>query len=144
MTATEAITKLREVVRRQHKALATEASYVHWLRRYMAALADMPPTLSREQKLEHFLTVHDAAWAVLLERGFLRMVASHHVITWIRHDIRINYHDVMLPEFWLHAVADDPHREGMRAVAIVREDVIIRTATREAVHDLAPGSGLHP
>ena len=29
MTATEAIGKLREVIRRQHKAIATEASYVH-------------------------------------------------------------------------------------------------------------------
>ncbi len=56
MKATEAITNLREVVRRQYKALATEASYVHWLRRYMAALADLPLTLSREQKLERFLS----------------------------------------------------------------------------------------
>ena len=65
MKATEAITNLREVVRRQHKAFATEASYVQWLRRYMAALADLPPTRSREQKLEHILTAlalrHDVA-----------------------------------------------------------------------------------
>ncbi len=56
MTGTEAITKLREVLRRQHKGLATEANYVHWLRRYMAALAELPPTLTREQKLERFLS----------------------------------------------------------------------------------------
>ena len=56
MNATEAVRRLREVVRRQHKALATEASYVHWLRHYMAALANMPPTLTSEQKLERFLT----------------------------------------------------------------------------------------
>ena len=65
MKAIEAITKLREVLRREHKALATEASDVQWLRRYMAALADLPLTLSREQKLEHFLTAlalrHDVA-----------------------------------------------------------------------------------
>ncbi len=65
MKATEAITKLREVLRREHKALATEASDVQWLRRYMAALADLPLTLSREQKLEHILTAlalrHDVA-----------------------------------------------------------------------------------
>lgn len=56
MNATEAVRRLREVIRRQYKALATEASYVHWLRRYMAALASMPPTLPSEQKLERFLT----------------------------------------------------------------------------------------
>lgn len=56
MTATEAITRLREVIRRQHKALATEASHVHWLRRYMAALAGMPRSLTSEQKLERYLT----------------------------------------------------------------------------------------
>jgi hypothetical protein len=56
MNATEAVRRLREVIRRQHKALATEASYVHWLRHYMAALADMPPNLTSEQKLERFLT----------------------------------------------------------------------------------------
>ena len=47
---------MREVLRRQHKALATEDSYVHWLRRYMAALHNMPQTLSSEQKVERFLT----------------------------------------------------------------------------------------
>ena len=56
MNATEAVRRLREVIRRQYKALATEASYVHWLRRYMAALACMPATLPSEQKLERFLT----------------------------------------------------------------------------------------
>lgn len=38
MNATEAVGKMRQVIRRQHKALATEANYVHWLRHYMAAL----------------------------------------------------------------------------------------------------------
>ncbi|GEM_PF-796206 len=65
MTATEAITKLREVIRRQHKALATEASYVHCLRRYITALADMPRTLTSEQHVEWSLVAlaqrHDVA-----------------------------------------------------------------------------------
>lgn len=56
MTATEAITRLREVIRRQHQALATEASYVHGLRRHSTALGEMAPTLTREQKGEQFLT----------------------------------------------------------------------------------------
>ncbi|HNU52560.1 MAG TPA: phage integrase N-terminal SAM-like domain-containing protein [Verrucomicrobiota bacterium] len=47
------------------KALATEASDVHWLRRYVAALEDTPSTLSHEQKVEQFLTTlaqrHDVA-----------------------------------------------------------------------------------
>ena len=55
MNATETIRRMREVIRRQHKALATEQNYVHWLRRYMAALPRMPH-LSSEQKLERFLT----------------------------------------------------------------------------------------
>jgi len=65
MTATQAIERTREVIRRQHKALSTEHSYIHWLRRYMNALPHMPPELSSEKKLEHFLTslarVHDVS-----------------------------------------------------------------------------------
>jgi integron integrase len=47
---------MREVIRRQHKALATEESYTFWLRRYMRALPEMPRDLSSEKKLEKFLT----------------------------------------------------------------------------------------
>jgi integron integrase len=51
-----AIEQLRCVLRRQHKALATEANYIFWLRRYVQALDKMPDSLSSEKKLEHFLT----------------------------------------------------------------------------------------
>ncbi len=56
MKMAEAIRRTREVIRRQHKALAIEESYVYWLRRYMGALTHMPATLTSEQKLERFLT----------------------------------------------------------------------------------------
>jgi integron integrase len=51
-----AIERLRDVLRRQHMALATESTYVHWLRQYITALQTMSATLSSEQKLELFLT----------------------------------------------------------------------------------------
>ena len=51
-----AIEKLRDVLRRQHKAIATESTYVYWLRHYVTALTVMPAGLSSEQKLEWFLT----------------------------------------------------------------------------------------
>ena len=56
MNAEEAIHRTREVIRRQHKALATEASYVSWLRRYMIAVQQYPPSFTSEQKLERFLS----------------------------------------------------------------------------------------
>lgn len=56
MNTTEAIERVRQVIRRQHKALATEETYVHWLRRYMGALRQMPPELPSEKKVERFLT----------------------------------------------------------------------------------------
>ncbi len=56
MGTTEAIRRLQQVLRRQHKALATEESYVYWLRRYMAAIRQMPNNLPSERKLERFLT----------------------------------------------------------------------------------------
>ena len=56
MNPTEAIDRMRQVIRRQHKALATENSYVHWLRHYMKALRQMPPELASEKKLEKFPT----------------------------------------------------------------------------------------
>ena len=56
MNSAAAILKFRDVIRRQHKALATEESYVHWLRHYMAMLPSMPLSLTSEQKLERFLT----------------------------------------------------------------------------------------
>ena len=45
---TEAIRSLRGVIRRQHKAVATEDRYVHWLRRYRAAIRQMPNSLPSE------------------------------------------------------------------------------------------------
>jgi integron integrase len=51
-----AIEQLRCVLRRQHKALSTESTYIFWLRRYVEALDKMPDSLSSEQKLERFLT----------------------------------------------------------------------------------------
>jgi hypothetical protein len=56
MKEAEAIDRLRQVLRRQHKALATEDAYVHWLRRYIKALPHMPSGLPSEKKLEKFLT----------------------------------------------------------------------------------------
>ena len=56
MKIQEAISRVRDVLRRQHKALATEKTYVFWLQRYTTALRHMPPTLTSEKKLESFLT----------------------------------------------------------------------------------------
>ena len=54
---------MRQVIRRQHKALATEDACVLSLRRYMKGLRQMPAQLPSEKRLEKFLT--DLA----LERG---------------------------------------------------------------------------
>src|SRR3974390_2930514 len=56
MNEAQAIDRMRQVIRRQHKALATEDAYVLWLRRYMKALRYMTPEFSSQKKLEHFLT----------------------------------------------------------------------------------------
>lgn len=56
MKQSEAIQRAVEIMRRQHKSISTERTYIHWLRRYMAALAQFPPALSSEEKLERFLT----------------------------------------------------------------------------------------
>ena len=65
MNIPEAIEKTRCVIRRQHKALSTEGTYIFWLRRYMAALQRIPKDLPSEKKLEQFLTdlacVHDVS-----------------------------------------------------------------------------------
>jgi hypothetical protein len=47
---------MRQVIRRHHKAPATEADYVHWLQHYPAALQEMPAAMASEQKRERFLT----------------------------------------------------------------------------------------
>jgi integron integrase len=56
MTTTQAVDRLRQVIRRQHKALSTEESYIYWLRRYIAAVPAMPKELTSEKKIEAFLT----------------------------------------------------------------------------------------
>lgn len=56
MTPTEAIARARAVIRRQHKALSTEESYLGWLRRYMSALRHYPADLASAEKAERFLT----------------------------------------------------------------------------------------
>lgn len=56
MNPQQAIKQTRDVIRRQHKALATEQTYLHWLGRYIRALQEMPPDLTSEQKMEQFLS----------------------------------------------------------------------------------------
>src|ERR1043166_8620431 len=56
MNTADAIDRMRQVIRRQHKALATEDAYVQWLRRYIRALRQMPQELPSEKKLDLFLT----------------------------------------------------------------------------------------
>ncbi len=56
MNVEQAIQKLRQVLRLQHKAWATESAYVYWLRRYINSIPHMPPALSSRQKVEFFLT----------------------------------------------------------------------------------------
>ena len=56
MNTEQAIQRLRQVIRRQHKALSTESTYVYWLGRYINAVHRMPHSLSSEQRLERFLT----------------------------------------------------------------------------------------
>ena len=46
MNAGQALERARAVIRRQHKTLATEQAYLHWLRHYMAALGEMPRTFT--------------------------------------------------------------------------------------------------
>ena len=47
-----AIERLRDVLRRQHKSLSTEASYVYWLRHYVTALKTMAGERRNGTKLE--------------------------------------------------------------------------------------------
>jgi hypothetical protein len=56
MTPSQAIDRLRQVIRRQQKSLSTEDSYVYWLRRYTAILPFLSPELPAEKKIERFLT----------------------------------------------------------------------------------------
>src|ERR1041384_1641683 len=56
MKKSQAIHRLRQVIRRQHKALATEDSYVFWVGRYINSLVSIPPQLPSQKKLEIFLT----------------------------------------------------------------------------------------
>jgi hypothetical protein len=51
MNLPDAVERLRDVLCRQHKAIATEASYVYWLRHYVIAVKTMPSSLPSEQKL---------------------------------------------------------------------------------------------
>lgn len=54
MKRSQAIGRL--VIRRSHKTLATEDSYVFWVVRYINSLRSIPPELPSEKKLEIFLT----------------------------------------------------------------------------------------
>jgi integron integrase len=55
MNTHESILRLQKVIRRQHKALNTENTYVYWLKRYISAIRHLPQTLPSERKAEHFL-----------------------------------------------------------------------------------------
>ena len=51
------ITRVRDVIRRQHKSLATEYCYLGWLRRYFKYVFGLPRAMTSEQKFEAFLTM---------------------------------------------------------------------------------------
>lgn len=51
------IARVRDVIRRQHKSLATEYSYLGWLRRYFHYVFGLPPAWDSRQKFEAFLTM---------------------------------------------------------------------------------------
>jgi hypothetical protein len=55
MNIHESILQLQKVVRRQHKALNTENTYLYWLKRYIPVIQHLPKTLTSEKKVEHFL-----------------------------------------------------------------------------------------
>ncbi len=56
MNGSQSIERARDVIRRQHKTLATEQTYLYWLRHYIAAIRSMPTELPSERKMERFLT----------------------------------------------------------------------------------------
>ena len=56
MNEAAAVSRLREVVRRKHLALATEESYAHWLVQFCRFARTVPAELASEQKVERFLT----------------------------------------------------------------------------------------
>ena len=56
MNPAQAIEQARAVIRRQHKTLSTEQTYLHWLRQFIHAVRSMPSELASERKLERFLT----------------------------------------------------------------------------------------
>jgi integrase len=77
MKGSQAIDRMRQVIRLQHKSLATEDCYVFWLRRYIAALHTIPAELSSEKKLERFLThlaLHDNVAASTQNQAFNAVV----------------------------------------------------------------------
>lgn len=56
MNDKQAIVRASEVMRRQHKARATEETYLHWLGHYIRAVRQMPNALPSEQKMERYLS----------------------------------------------------------------------------------------
>jgi hypothetical protein len=65
MNLPNAIERLRNIIRRQHKSLSTEDAYVYWLRRYVSALSAMPGSPPSEQKLENFTALMEVAAPLL-------------------------------------------------------------------------------
>jgi hypothetical protein len=59
------LARVVEVIRRQHKALATERAYCGWIARYYDFCLALPHDLPPEEKIERFLTdlavVHDVS-----------------------------------------------------------------------------------
>lgn len=57
MTTEDAVQRLVEVCRRQHKSLSTERVYSHWLRDYCRFVPSVDPSLTSERKMEAWLTM---------------------------------------------------------------------------------------
>lgn len=63
----EILAKVTEVIRRQHKSLATERAYCGWIGRYFDYCLTLPKAAPAEEKMERFLTMlaveHDVSAA---------------------------------------------------------------------------------
>lgn len=83
MKRQQVIDKTKHVMRFQHKSLATEKTYIHWICRYMDwCIAN--PTGTHAEKVNSFLThlavkrnVSSSTQKIALKAGILKRVGAH-------------------------------------------------------------------
>lgn len=109
------VERARAVIRRQHKAIATEQAYCGWLWRYFRFIYSLPKEMPSERKAEAFLnTLAQRDVSASTQNGAFHAIRFFYQDVLLKPRARVRYH--VLPSAVQQAVKESRRRLGISVV----------------------------